>query len=263
MEIELPQVIRSERRYLTEDEVALLVDVMPARYKALVVVASYLGLRWQELAGLRRDAVIMKPGEVPALRVISTVERSNGKYSGREYGKSAAARRSLKMPGWTAKYLSWDLTEFAHDEWAFPSPRAASCATTTSATAYGRKPPKSGASRRSTFMSCGNRRRIHDRRGGERPAGQAAHGTRGHRTTFNIYGHLFDDDEDALVTRLDRRARDAAGRLGASGVRDLLGVDDADVIELTGKKAKRPCDQELLLVDQSGFDRRPHPCEGC
>ncbi len=59
------------------------------------------------------------------------------------------------------------------------------------------------------------------------------------RTTFNIYGHLFDDDEDALVTRLDRRARDAAGRLGASDVRDLLGVDDADVIELTGKKTEK------------------------
>lgn len=40
------------------------------------------------------------------------------------------------------------------------------------------------------------------------------------RTTFNIYGHLFDDDEDALVKRLDRRARSAAR---VSDVADLLG----------------------------------------
>jgi hypothetical protein len=32
------------------------------------------------------------------------------------------------------------------------------------------------------------------------------------RPTFNVYGHLFDDDEDSLVERLDRRARGAARR---------------------------------------------------
>ncbi len=49
------------------------------------------------------------------------------------------------------------------------------------------------------------------------------------RTTFHIYGHLFDDDEDALVERLDRRARKAAQR---RGIETVLGVDDAEIIEL-------------------------------
>jgi len=47
------------------------------------------------------------------------------------------------------------------------------------------------------------------------------------RTTFNIYGHLFDDDEDALVERLDRRARKASRH---RDVGFLLGVDDPETI---------------------------------
>jgi integrase len=52
------------------------------------------------------------------------------------------------------------------------------------------------------------------------------------RTTFNIYGHLFDDDEDSLVERLDRRARGAAQR---RDVGNLLGMEEAKVIELSAK----------------------------
>ena len=84
---------------------------------------AYLGLRWQELAGLRRSAVIMKGRELPVIRVISTIERSNGRYEIKEYGKTAAARRTIKIPGWVAECLSRHLEEFPHEEWVFPAPR--------------------------------------------------------------------------------------------------------------------------------------------
>jgi integrase len=40
-------------RFATIDQVAELAEAMPPRFKALVLVAAYTGLRWGELAGLR------------------------------------------------------------------------------------------------------------------------------------------------------------------------------------------------------------------
>jgi integrase len=59
--IELPAVTAREKRYLTEDEVERLVEACEPRHKALVYAAAYLGLRWQEIAGLRREALDIRP----------------------------------------------------------------------------------------------------------------------------------------------------------------------------------------------------------
>jgi integrase len=40
-------------RFATVAEVAALADAIPQRFRALVLVAAYTGLRWGELAGLR------------------------------------------------------------------------------------------------------------------------------------------------------------------------------------------------------------------
>jgi integrase len=42
-----------EMRFATVAEVAALADAIPRRFRALVLVAAYTGLRWGELAGLR------------------------------------------------------------------------------------------------------------------------------------------------------------------------------------------------------------------
>lgn len=235
VEIELPEVARRERRYLAEDEVAVLVEVMPGRYKTLVIVGAYLGLRWQELAGLRRTAVSMSPREVASLRVTSTIERSNGRYEVKEYGKSAAARRTLKMPAWVAESLAWHLRAFPHEEWAFPSPQGKFLrydnfrkrVWTPATEAAGIAPLDFHELRHTAaaFMIAegANALQVKRRMGHEDI-----------RTTFHIYGHLFDDDEDALVERLDRRARGAARRHGDEGV-----SEGAKVIELGSKERRR------------------------
>jgi hypothetical protein len=53
--VPLPKVEREEMRFLTPAEVATLADAIAARYRALVLVAAYGGLRIGELAGLRRS----------------------------------------------------------------------------------------------------------------------------------------------------------------------------------------------------------------
>jgi hypothetical protein len=60
------------------------------------------------------------------------------------------------------------------------------------------------------------------------------------RTTYNIYGHLFEDDEGALVERLDQMALAASQR---RGVGDLLGVGSAEVIPLPSVSDERRSDQ--------------------
>lgn len=229
VDIELPRVIRNERRFLTAEEVAALVDAMPARYKTLVIVGSYLGLRWQELAGLRRNAITLNGNQVPTLRVVSTIERSNGRYEVKEYGKSAAARRTLKMPAWVSESLAWHLRAFPHDEWVFPAPggkflrydnfrhRVWSGATTAAGIA-----PFDFHELRHTAAALmisegANALQVKRRMGHEDV-----------RTTFNIYGHLFDDDEDALVQRLDQRARRASRR---RDVGFLLGSGGRESVE--------------------------------
>lgn len=216
LDIELPKVVRNERRYLDEAQVATLIDAMPGRYKGLVIVGAYLGLRWQELAGLRRDAVTLAAGQVPTLRVISTIERSNGRYEVKEYGKSLAARRTLKMPSWVAEALVWHMRAFPHREWVFPAPEGGyllydnfRTRVWAAATTAAEVDPFDFHELRHTaaaFMISegANALQVKRRMGHEDV-----------RTTFNIYGHLFDDDEDALVERLDRRAR------GAARVRDV------------------------------------------
>lgn len=225
-DIELPKVVRDERRYLREDQVAALVDSMPGRYKVLVIVGAYLGLRWQELAGLRPSAVTLTAGPVASLRVISTIERSNGRYEVKDYGKSQAARRTLKMPAWVAEALAWHMKAFPHREWVFAAPEGGYLRYDNFRTrVWSRATEAAGVDpfdfhelrhTAAAFMISegANALQVKRRMGHEDV-----------RTTFNIYGHLFDDDEDALVERLDRRARSAAR---VSDVGDLLGAAESD-----------------------------------
>lgn len=50
--VPLPSERAKPPRYLTQREVERLVDAMPERYRPLVLVGAYAGLRWGEAAGL-------------------------------------------------------------------------------------------------------------------------------------------------------------------------------------------------------------------
>jgi integrase len=61
-------------RIATVDQVAAIANRVPPRYRALVLVAASGGLRWGELAGLRRQRVDLERG---------TVTRRRSRASGR------------------------------------------------------------------------------------------------------------------------------------------------------------------------------------
>ena len=62
--VRLPKIERDEMRFITPAEVARLADAIDPRYRALVLLGAYGGLRMGELAGLRRGRVDLPCGTV-------------------------------------------------------------------------------------------------------------------------------------------------------------------------------------------------------
>jgi Phage integrase, N-terminal SAM-like domain len=72
--VPLPKVEREEMRFLTPAEVATLAEAIHQRYRALVLVGAYGGLRIGELAGLRRGRVDLLRGTVQVAEIVVEVQ---------------------------------------------------------------------------------------------------------------------------------------------------------------------------------------------
>jgi integrase len=74
-------------RIATVDQVAAIANRVPPRYRALVLVAASGGLRWGELAGLRRQRVDLERGTVTR---VGDLERrvAQSKVAGRVIARS-------------------------------------------------------------------------------------------------------------------------------------------------------------------------------
>jgi len=85
-----------ERPVLTIDEVYALADAMPDRYRALVLLGTFTGLRWGELAGLRRRNVDLDTCTVRVESIV--VELGSGRLLEDQDPKSDAGRRTVTFP---------------------------------------------------------------------------------------------------------------------------------------------------------------------
>ncbi|MFF5478340.1 tyrosine-type recombinase/integrase [Streptomyces sp. NPDC012935] len=84
-----------ERPTATVQEVYDLADVIQPRYRALVLMAGFLGLRWGELIGLHRRDVDLDHGTVRVRRAVA--ELNNGQRQIKA-PKSAAGKRTVSIP---------------------------------------------------------------------------------------------------------------------------------------------------------------------
>jgi integrase len=113
-----------ERPVLTVGEVYALADAMPARYRALVLLGTFAGLRWGELAGLKRRNVDL---EACTVRVQSiTVELGTGELLLDQDPKSEAGRRTVAFPAQLKPILAAHLAEYVaagSAAYVFTSPR--------------------------------------------------------------------------------------------------------------------------------------------
>ncbi|MHC5701451.1 tyrosine-type recombinase/integrase [Streptomyces tirandamycinicus] len=84
-----------ERPTATVQEVYALAGAIQSRYRALVLLAAFTGLRWGELIGLRRRDLDLDAGTVRVRRNVA--ELHSGKRLIKE-PKSAAGRRTVAIP---------------------------------------------------------------------------------------------------------------------------------------------------------------------
>lgn len=116
-----PRVEAEPMRFLAHDEVATLAAAMDPRYKALVFVAAYSGLRAGELIALRRKHVDLLHRTIT---VVEQVQSISGRHV-TSVPKSSAGRRSVPLPGVVAAALEVQLANHAEpgtEGLVFPAP---------------------------------------------------------------------------------------------------------------------------------------------
>jgi integrase len=198
----------SEMRIATVHQVAAIADQVPPRYRALVLVAAFGGLRWGELAGLRRKRIDLEAGTVTVAEQLVEV---NGNFS---VGppKSAAGRRTVTLPAAVVEALAEhlaDYTEASPDAFVFLSSQS-------------RHLRRSNFNRRvwqpATRAAGVEGLRVHDLRHTAGTLAAAAGGSLrevmhrlGHSTTVAAvrYQHVMADRDAAIARELDRLIEDS------------------------------------------------------
>jgi integrase len=236
--VRLPRVEREKMRFLNPAEVATLADAIGSRYRALVLLGAYGGLRIGEVAGLRRRRVDLLRGTVDVAEIV--VEVRGELYMGPP--KTRAGRRIVTLPRSVVEELAEHLGPVGEaDAWVFTA-------------------DKGGGLRPSNF-------RVKVWRPAVRTAGLAPlrpHDLRhtavalwiaaganpkevsvraGHTSvafTLDRYGHLFEGHDDALRDRLD--VMHAQGLWGAPG---------GELVELPAAQARPAAAPARPTADQA------------
>jgi integrase len=92
--VPLPTERAKPPRYLSQAEVERLVEEVPPRDRALVLVGAYAGLRWGEAAGLRRRDIDPLRSRI---RVTGTAVELRGKVSLDNEPKTTRSKRTVPM----------------------------------------------------------------------------------------------------------------------------------------------------------------------
>lgn len=218
--VPLPRIEREEMRFLTPDEVATLADEIDPRYRALVILGAYSGLRLGELAGLTRERVDLLHRRVDVAEIVVEVrgELTIGPP------KTRAGRRSVPLPRVAADALAEHLGSHDHRH-VFPAPAGG--------------PMRAGQFRSRFWLPAVTRAdlaplRIHDLRhtavafwiaAGASPkeiAVRAGHGSVS--VVLDRYGHLLPGREHEVNDALDALA-DAAKAARSVRPRDIRAMD--------------------------------------
>jgi integrase len=227
--VSLPRLDNPEKRFLTEAEVSALAAAIRPRYRALVLTGAYTGLRPGELFALRVGNLDLLRR---ILRVTETLRRTGGRIG---FGppKSRAGRRTVSIPPFLVDELAAHVATYPGDDGlVFSAPHGGMI-----------NPP---LFRRRFWIpaveaSVGEPCTPHDLRhthvalliaAGEHPyviSRRLGHASI--KTTFDVYGHLFEGLDEA-----------AAGALEEMGRRTLAGPPrdggPAEVIELPSRSAE-------------------------
>lgn len=85
---------RAEIRVLKPAEISMVVDALPERYRAIVLLGAYCSLRWSELVALKRDDLDLA---ARTIRVDEAVTEVNGTFDWHK-PKTASSERLVSLP---------------------------------------------------------------------------------------------------------------------------------------------------------------------
>jgi integrase len=207
--VRLPRVRTREMRFLSADELKGLAQSV-GRYKALVYVLAYGGLRWGEAAALRRGRCDLLRSRID---VVESLAEVNGSL---HFGPTKTHQnRTVRLPRSVSELLATHL--------------AANVPSRPDALVF--TAPNGGPLHLSNFRrriwipalrhaGLPERLRIHDLRhtcaalliaqGGHPKAVQAHLGHSSIAVTFDRYGHLFPDELDQLAEAMDGVFRESS-----------------------------------------------------
>jgi integrase len=115
--VSLPRNRGSDMLFLDVPQLEELADTITPRYRALVLLGGYEGLRAGELAGLHRADIDLEGRRVTVRRTIAEV---NGILH--EGTPKTDRPRTVPLVPSVAPILAQHLEQYADDPWAFPSP---------------------------------------------------------------------------------------------------------------------------------------------
>lgn len=201
-----PKVDRHEQRYLSPEEVAMLADAIDVRYRGLIYLGAYGGLRIGEMLGLRVHSV--NPLKATVAVVEQVVEVAGRQHTGPP--KTAAGRRTVPLPRFVIEELAPHFEGKAPDALVFTAPGGGQVRRTLWAARFYRP-----AVERAGLAPL----RVHDLRHTAVALWIAAGAntleiTRraGHTSSSFVldrYGHLLDAGRQETTDRLDALARSA------------------------------------------------------
>jgi integrase len=205
---------------LSRDQVFALAEAMPERYRALVLAGAGTGLRPGELFGLTVDRVDFLRRSI---RVDRQLARVRGKGVALAPPKTPASYRRVPLAAAVANVLAAHLSQWpAHDEpgLIFTNERGAPIQQSPFAPVFAAAARRAGLPQWATphdlrhyFAS------VLIRSGASVKVVQARLGHSSAKTTLDVYGHLFADEEDRTRAAIDaefasRCAPDVHQRVG-------------------------------------------------
>ncbi len=215
--VKVPRAERREKLFLTAEQVELLAGAIDVRYRALVYLLAYGGLRWGEAVAVRRRRLDLRRSRVEVAESMAVV--AGAVYFG---PTKTYERRTVVLPGFVRDELAGHLTRYGGDDldgFVFRSPDGT--------------PIRHTNFRRRVWLpvvravDVPDGLRIHDLRhtcaalliaeGAHPKAIQEHLGHSSITVTMDTYGHLFPSQMEELAVRLGETRMAARRRLVASG----------------------------------------------
>jgi integrase len=207
--VKVPTARRREQRFLTAEQVTVLAAAAENTQTGaglVIETLAWVGMRWGELVALKRHCVHL------LRRRIEIAESATELGSGLSWGTPKThERRLVTMPAFLADRLAVQLGTIADDGLVFTAPKGG--------------PLRSSPFRQTVWKPAIKaadlgQLRIHDLRGtaaslmissgANIKAVQRQLGHASAAMTLDLYGHLYEDDLDALSEAMDRRYITAA-----------------------------------------------------